>query len=130
MTVNSEELKKNNDCEEGSFIYSLHEKNYFDEDQFWKYYNCILNLSTYYKDKNYDSNITKMIIHTYNYILKSLIWHFSPNDLNSISNIPIVRLHLFVERLSMRVEYSYFGKEVIDEEGFNEELINPYYTTS
>lgn len=36
MTESSEEVKMNYECEEGSFIYSLHEKDYFDENLFWK----------------------------------------------------------------------------------------------
>jgi len=127
MTESRQELKKNYNCEVGSFIYSLHEKNYFDEDLYWKYYNCILNLSTYYKDKEYDTDITKMIVHTYSYFLKSLVWHYNPNDMSRIINVPNDRLHLFIERLSVRVEYSYFGKVHFDEQGYNEELVNPYY---
>lgn len=75
MTESRQELKKNYNCEDGSFIYPLLEKNYFDEDLYWKYYNCVLNPSTYYKEKEYDTEITKMILHTYNYFLKSLVWH-------------------------------------------------------
>lgn len=32
MIESRQELKKNYNCEVGSFIYSLHEKSYFDED--------------------------------------------------------------------------------------------------
>lgn len=127
MNESLEELKKNNECQEGCFIYSLHEKDYFNEDLFWKYYNSICEISNYYRDKELDTDITKMIFHTYNYFLKSLIWHFSPNDVSKLRNIPLYRLRLFVERLSVTVQYGYFGREFIDEDGFNEELKNPYY---
>ncbi|MFC4777296.1 hypothetical protein ACFO9Q_10930 [Paenibacillus sp. GCM10023252] len=127
MLKSLDELKKNNECIKGSFIYSLHEKDYFDENLYWIFYNSIFELSNYFRDKEHDPEITGMIFHTYNYFIKSLIWNYSPHDSCQVKNLPHDKLHLYVERLSVRVECSYFGRQSVDEEGFNEELLNPFY---
>ncbi|USB33374.1 Imm41 family immunity protein [Paenibacillus sp. YPG26] len=121
------ELRNNDECIQGSFIYALHEEDCFDERLYWKFYNSVLELSIYFGDKEHDPQITRMIIHTHNYFLKSLIWSYSPNDASRIKNLPHDKLHLYVERLCVRVEYGYFERQIVDEEGLNEDLMNPYY---
>jgi hypothetical protein len=85
-----------------------------------------MSLADYYRDKEHDPNITGMIIHTYSYFMNALIWHFSPYDQSQIKKVPN-NIHLYLERMSERVESSYFGRKFIDEGIFNEELINPFY---
>jgi hypothetical protein len=127
MKNNIEILISNYKAEEGSFIYTLHEKNYFDKDLFWSYYNCILNITESTLDKPIDKEISKMIFHTYDYFLKSIIWHLSPNDLSKIENLPLEEIYLYIERLSIRIKNGYFEKRHINEDIFNDELVNPYY---
>jgi hypothetical protein len=122
-----ETLINNYKGEEGSFIYSLHERSYFDKDLYWNYYNCIVNITESLLDKPADEEISKMIFDTYNYLLKSIIYHFSVNDLRIIDNLPLEEIHQYIERLSIRISQGYFEKRHIDEEIFEEELENPYY---
>jgi hypothetical protein len=65
MKNNIEILIRNYKGEEGSFIYSLHEKNYFDTDLYWEYYNCILNITESSLNKPLDEEISKMIFEIY-----------------------------------------------------------------
>lgn len=127
MKNNLEILISNYKGEEGSFIYSLHERNYFDKDLYWEYYNSILNITESTLNKPVDEETSKMIFHTYNYFLKSIIWSFLHNDLSKIDNLPLEEINLYIERLSIRISNGHFEKRHIDEAIFNEELKNPHY---
>ncbi|KOM98505.1 RNA polymerase sigma-G factor [Clostridium botulinum] len=127
MKNSLEILNSNYKSEEGSFIYSLHERNHFNKDLYWEYYNAILNITESSLNKPLDKEISKMIFDTYNYFLKSIIWHLSTNDLSKIDNFPSEGINLYVERLSVRISSGYFEKRHIDECIFDEELQNPYY---
>lgn len=127
MKNNLEILISNYKGEEGSFIYSLHERNYFDKDLYWEYYNSILNITESTLNKPVDEETSKMIFHTYNYFLKSIIWSFLHNDLSKIDNLPLEEINLYIERLSIRISNDHFEKRHIDEAILNEELKNPHY---
>lgn len=127
MKSNIEILIENYKGKEGSFIYSLHEMNYFDIDLYWKYYNCIVAITESSLDKPLDKEVSSMIFDTYNYFLKSIIWHLSSNDCSKIDNLPEEEIDLYIERLSIRIANGYFEKNDINEDIFNEELQNPFY---
>ncbi|RUT64028.1 RNA polymerase subunit sigma [Clostridium botulinum] len=117
-------LNSNYKSEKGSFIYSLHERNYFNKDLYWEYYNAILNITESSLNKPLDKEISKMIFDTYNYFLKSIIWHLSTNDLSKIDNFPSEGINLYVERLSVRISSGYLKNVIL----MNVSLMKNYKT--
>lgn len=99
MTVNKSMID-NFECKEGSFLYCLHELAEFNEIAFWQYHDSIIELTKTTKDNpNIDRNTLDMVCSTYDYALRSFMWHFDPGDIYSISNMPKDNLYLYVERL-------------------------------
>ncbi len=85
-----------------SFLYYLHEKDNFNIDAFYKLINYIDFLA-----KKQD-NITLQLMIIQNEILKHIIYHFDPNDISKITNLPDNYLeHLSTLELSIK---KYFRK--------------------
>jgi len=63
-----------------------------------------------------------MVYYTHNFISQSLVWNFHPNDMYSISNLPIDNLSLSIERLEFAVN-GFIKGQIFDESIF--ELQNP-----
>ena len=86
--MNTEEAQKvifdNDNCNENSFIYYLHEECYFSIEKFWEFYDSIVTLIG--KKKN--PEITKRITQIYQRILKEMIYHFDPMDIAVMDNFP------------------------------------------
>lgn len=74
-----------------SFLYYLHEKDNFNIDAFYKLINYIDSLP------QKQDNIILQLIFIQNEILKHIIYHFDPNDISRITNLP----DNYLEYLSM-----------------------------
>lgn len=76
--MNAVEILKNNyEGKEGSFIYHLHEKDMFNQDAFWDYFNCIVDITQETANRNdLDRNLALMLSKTYAFIMSSFLWHF------------------------------------------------------
>lgn len=73
-------LKKNYRCEEGSFIYYL------------------------YEEAKFEQQMLIELTHTYEFILKCILYHFAPNDLYKIKFFPRIKYNYYIERLDFAVE--------------------------
>lgn len=90
---------------EGSFIYSLHERNMFSEDQFWNLYDSIC---TIVNMSMYNELLTEQISGCYQMILQEMIWHFDPDDGSFINELP-KNYREYIERFEMAV-LAYYRK--------------------
>ena len=75
---------KNIACEPGTFIYQLHEESRFDPNLFQAYYAGLRGISA----ADTDMATLLKIISTNTFILRCLIYHFLPEDLYVIKNLP------------------------------------------
>ena len=78
-------LTANWKAEDGSFLYYLHEENNFHEAAFLELCSCIYSLSRRHPQ---DQTVSSKIVFVYGQVLKHLFYHFDPQDLSSISNLP------------------------------------------
>ncbi|OYD06535.1 hypothetical protein CHM34_15670 [Paludifilum halophilum] len=104
-------LKKNVRGEKGSFIYFLHERNRFDEKSYREYFNSVINIVN--KREPLDRDISTMLVKSYSYILRSFIFHLSPNDLSEIDKYPQESSSDYIENLNIVIE-SYFRGTKVD----------------
>lgn len=79
-----ETVLRNIGCEPGTFIYMLHEECCFDAELFEVYYDGICALSAVHADT---AMLVKMV-RMNTFVLRCLIYHFLPDDLYAIQNLP------------------------------------------
>lgn len=89
-----------------SFLYYLHEENYYDETAFSELCGCLSLLCHTHSCKR---ELSSQILLIYGEVLKHIIYHFDPNDLSSISNLP----HDYNEKLEVleQLVREYFSKQ-------------------
>ena len=97
-------LKRNYKCEEGSFIYYLYEEAKFDRKSFWEYYDCICELGKKSHSEKFEQQMLVEVTHTYEFILKCILYHFAPNDIYRIKFFPRSKYNYYIERLDFAVE--------------------------
>lgn len=78
-------LNANFEAKDKSFLYYLHEENYFHEITFSELCGCISSLCYTYP---HDKVVSAQIIFIYGQVLRHIIYHFDSNDLSQISNLP------------------------------------------
>ena len=78
-------LNANWKAEDGSLLYYFHEENNFHEAAFLELCGCISSLS---RLRPRDQAVSSKIVFVYGQVLKHLLYHFDPQDLSSISNLP------------------------------------------
>jgi hypothetical protein len=114
-------LIDNYKCKEGSFIYYLHEEATFNEEAFKKYLSFLFKLSK--KGDNQNKEVTSMIVYTYGYTLRSLIYHFHKYDCYEIKNYPGESIvNDYVETMRIIIEECYFNGKEIDPKMLDVEL--------
>lgn len=111
-------LNNNFEGKEGSFIYYLHEKSYFDKELFDEYLKSAIELTNQYPKNN---DILLKLFKVNNYIMRSFIYHLSPEDLSKIDNFPGSEIFDYVEGISIILESIIKGEE-IDKELFSVDL--------
>lgn len=79
-------LRANFEAKDKSFLYYLHEENYYHKTAFYELCSC---LSTLSHNNTHDKMISTQICFIYGQILRHIIYHFDPSDLIRISNLPI-----------------------------------------
>lgn len=72
--------------ENNSFIYFLHEKNYYSKEAFWELYESIAALTLCGVEKSIE--MIEQITQIYQRLLKYIVFHFDPNDLFTLENFP------------------------------------------
>lgn len=112
-------LKQNYRCEEGSFIYCLHENGKFDKKSFWEYYDCICELGKKPHSEKFDQQLLIEVTHTYEFILKCILYHFAPNDIYRIKFFPRIKYIYYIERLDFSIE-AFFKDLNIDKVSFGD----------
>lgn len=85
-------LDANYKCEEGTFLYYLNEEGRFDKKSFWKYYDCICDLGKKCHSEKFEQQILVEVNWTYAFILKSILYHFAPNDIYMIKYFPTITI--------------------------------------
>lgn len=73
-------IEKNLNTLEGSFIYTLHDENSFDEKGFFELVKSISH------EKDIAEKESKNLINIFLYVLKTFIYHFDSADLSELSN--------------------------------------------
>lgn len=69
-----------------SFLFFLHEKNYFSKEAFWEFYESITDMVLCDGEKS--DEITGQITQSYQRLLKYIVFHFDPKDEYTIENFP------------------------------------------
>lgn len=99
-----------------SFMFFLHEKNYFSEEAFWEFYESITVLTLCGEEQSIE--IVEQITQNYQRLLKYIVFHFDPDDDFTLENFP----ENYVDYLE-RIEYAimaYFrgNAKLIDDDIF------------
>ena len=98
-----------------SFMFYLHEKNYFSVEKFWEFYESITALVL---NNDNSSEITIQITHSYQRLLKYIIFHFDPKDDYVLENFPENYID-YLERIEYALmAYSSGNVKLIDDEIF------------
>jgi len=98
-----------------SFMFYLHEKNYFSVEKFWEFYESITALIL---NNDNSSEITTQITHSYQRLLKYIIFHFDPKDDYVLENFPENYID-YLERIEYALmAYSSGNVKLIDDEIF------------
>jgi hypothetical protein len=119
-------LFNNYEIKEGSFIYSLSEEAFFNEEYFWDYYNTVIEIVKDKLNKPLDKELTKIVHWTYKRVTDCFLWHLDNNDQYSMRNFPINNFIYFKERLDFMID-GYFGDFVMSETQFGDSIKNPQY---
>lgn len=77
-------LSANFKAENNSFLYYLHEENYFHEIAFSELCGCISSLCHTHP---HDKAVYGQICFIYGQVLRHIIYHYDPDDLSRISNL-------------------------------------------
>lgn len=78
-------LQDNFEAKDNSFLYYLHEENFFHEKAFAELCSCISSLCHVHL---HDEEVSAQICFIYGQVLRHIIYHFDPSDLSQISNLP------------------------------------------
>lgn len=92
-------ILNNYEGKNNSFMFFLHEKNYFSEEMFWELYESITTMALCGEEKL--NEITEQIAKNYQRLLKYIIFHFDPNDDFVLENFPMN----YIDYLE-RIEYA------------------------
>lgn len=78
-------LHTNYEAKNNSFLYYLHEENYFHEKAFSELCGCV---SSLWHTHPHDKAVSAQITFLYGQVLRHIIYHFDPNDSSQIYNLP------------------------------------------
>ena len=99
-----------------SFMFFLHERDLFSQERFWELYDSIIAL----KGMAFtEPELARQVNSIYQYVLKTMIWHFSPTDSLTIENFP-AEYNGYIERLDYAVSVFYAGNATIADESIFE----------
>ena len=102
--------------ENNSFMFFLHEKNYFSEDAFWEFYESITALTLYGEETSME--IAEQITQNYQRLLKYIVFHFDTNDDFALENFPENYVD-YLERIEYAIMAYFRGNEkMIDDDIF------------
>lgn len=110
-------LKQNVIGNKGSLTYALHESEIFSEKLFWEFYDCVITLAKDALTNGRDIGTARDITWAYQWVLKSMIWHFDKNDCFHLSDFPINYPEYF-ERLDGAMD-AYFRGVFADEAAYS-----------
>lgn len=99
-------IHDNYKCEGNSFIYYLHEKNTFDAEGFWAFYDSVVALVE--REELKTSELTREITSVYQLILKYFMFHFDPADGYVIEGFPKEYIG-YIERIEYALMAYYSG---------------------
>ncbi len=103
-------------AENNSFLFFLHEKDFFSEEAFWEFYESIAALVLCSEEKSIE--ITEQITHNYQRLLKYIIFHFDTNDNYVLENFPRNYMD-YLERMEYVLKAYFSGNEkLLDNEIF------------
>lgn len=78
-------LNANFEAKDNSFLYYLHEENYYHKTAFYELCSC---LSSLCHTHPHDRTVSAQIYFIYGQVLRHIIYHFDLDDLSRISNLP------------------------------------------
>jgi len=108
-------LLDNYKTKNNSFMFYLHEWNYFSEEKFWEFYESVTALVI--NNVNL-SEITAQISNSYQSLLKYIIFHFDPNDDYVLDNFPENYID-YLERIEYAIMAYFSGNaKLIDDDTF------------
>jgi hypothetical protein len=126
MTPEYQILLDNYELKDSTLICYLSEHGIFEEEYFWKYYNCVTELIKNNMDQPLEREMTKLIHWTHKRIIDCFLWHYNPEDQFTINNFPIVNFSYFKERLDFMID-GYYGNFILNEKEFGDAIKNPNY---
>jgi hypothetical protein len=91
-------LAANDTAAKGSFVYQLHERDNFDRASFWKLFTA-MTIVTGLPPAERGLAAQEQAFHVYEYILKSAIYHYNPNDSSRLRRFPQSNLYGYLDRL-------------------------------
>ena len=108
-------IKDNENAQNNSFLFFLHEKSLFSKTAFRELYDAI---DCIRQEGIRDESIIIVISRVYQEILKEVVYHFDPQDLCSLEGFPN-DYHGYIERLDYVIQELYEGRtETIDDSIF------------
>lgn len=121
-------IEDNFNSSNNSFLDFAHEKQTFEEIKFWEFYNSIRVISSSNKRKSLDRELTFKIMHSYEWFLILINFHFDKTDQCEFKNLPL-NYTKYSLRLKEVIDCYLRGNSIDDkkEESLNEELLNPLF---
>lgn len=115
-----EMLEQNAFGREGSFIYDLHEENIFALDKLKIYFDCLFQLASEKSALPLERKTSWMVMKTYSYIIRKLMWHHDPNDFCIIEELPnYMQLAEYLNDLEIVVQSYFDGEGLPDRNAFS-----------
>lgn len=109
----AEVINRNYMCHENSLVYDLHETGIFSGCHFWEFYDSVIVLAKEAGTHGQSMETAMKITFVYQYILKTMIYHFDDGDLFHIKAFPADYTE-YLERLDDAMD-AYFRGIFADE---------------
>jgi hypothetical protein len=91
-------LEANDIAAEGTFMFEFHERSRFDKLKFWALYDALAVISDA-APKMRGADAAQHSLHIYQYVLRSIIFHYHPNDGHALRSLPRSDLFAYLDRL-------------------------------
>ena len=108
-------LSDNFNAKENTFTYIIYERSRFPKEEFWQVYESIECLV---KNKVFSREIAEQVSFCYELFLKELIFHFKPNDLSDLDDVPD-NISAYIERFDdIKLRFYRGSCELSDDSSF------------
>lgn len=91
-------LKANDVAADGTFMFEFHERSRFDKAKFWDLYDALTVIAAA-APKMRGADTGRQCLHIYQYVLRSIIFHYHPHDGHALRGLPRRDLFAYLDRL-------------------------------